>query len=111
MKFLMLVIEDPDLESTEVPAVSIEQWVGESYGRGKARDGDRLRPASEAKTVRRRDGRLYVTDGPFAESREVIAGFDILDCDSMDEALEIAARHPMATLGTIEVRAVWPLDL
>lgn len=111
MKFLMLVVVDPDLKNDEEGPVAIEQWVEETYGADKATDGDRLRPPAEAKTIRRRNGSVQVTDGPFAETREWIAGFDILECDSLDEAIEIASRHPMATGGIIELRPAWPLDL
>jgi hypothetical protein len=54
--------------------------------------------------VRVRDGKRYVTDGPFTESKEWICGFDILECDSMDETVELAARHPMARNGQLEIR-------
>lgn len=111
MKFLMLVVADPALDGKEEPPITIEQWADETYGRGKATDGDRLRPPSDAKTVRRRNGKVSVTDGPFAETHEWIAGYDILECDDLDEAIEIASRHPMATSGSIEVRPVWPLEL
>jgi len=111
MKFLMLVVADPDLTGAEEPPVTIEDWVEETYGTGKATDGDRLRPPTDAKTVRRRNGKVSVTDGPFAETHEWIAGFDILDCESLEEAIEIAARHPMATSGIIELRPAWPLEL
>jgi hypothetical protein len=111
MKFLMLVVVDPSLEEKEEPPITIEQWVDETYGGGKATDGDRLRPPADAKTVRRRGGKLMVTDGPFAETHEWIAGFDILECETLDEAVEIASRHPMATSGIIELRPAWPLDL
>jgi hypothetical protein len=111
MQFLMLVVSDPDLKSEEKEPISIEQWVDETYGANKAIHGDRLRPPSDAKTIRRRNGSVQVTDGPFAETREWIGGYDILECDSLEEAVEIASRHPMATHGTIEVRPAWPLDL
>lgn len=111
MRYLMLVVADPELDSTEEPVLTIEEWVAETVDSGVNLDGDRLEPAEKAKTVRRRGGRLHVSDGPFAETREVIAGFDILECRDMDHAIEVASRHPMATHGTIELRAVWPLDL
>ena len=111
MKYLMLVMVDPSLEEKDEELISIEQWVDETYGSGKATDGDRLRPPADAKTVRRRGGRAIVTDGPFIESHEWIAGFDILECESLDEAIEVASRHPMAAGGVIELRPAWPLDL
>jgi hypothetical protein len=54
--------------------------------------------------VRVRDGKALVTDGPFAETREAVGGFDIIECGSLEEAVEIAAGHPIAQTGTIEVR-------
>ena len=111
MKYLMLVVADPDLTTAEDPVLTIEEWVDETYGQGKATEGDRLRPPERAKTVRRRNGKVSVTDGPFAETHEWIAGFDLLQCESIDEAIQIASRHPMATHGTIELRPVWPLEL
>lgn len=111
MKFLMLVVVDPDLDAKEEPPITIEDWVDQTYGSGKATDGDRLRPPADAKTIRRRNGKVSVTDGPFAETHEWIAGFDILECESLEEAVEVAGRHPMATSGIIELRPAWPLDL
>jgi hypothetical protein len=60
--------------------------------------------------VRTRGGELIVTDGPFTESKEWIAGYDVLECDSKEQAIEIAARHPMARFGRVEVREAWPFD-
>lgn len=111
MKFLMLVVVDPDLKNEDEAPLTIEEWVAETYDTGRATDGDRLRPPAEAKTIRRRNGSVQVTDGPFAETREWIAGFDVLECDSLEEAIEIASRHPQATDGIIELRPAWPLDL
>jgi hypothetical protein len=111
MKVLMLVLNDPALEEADEPVVPIETWVDEVYGSGRATDGDRLRPASDAKTVRRRRRDVIVSDGPFAEAYELIGGFDILEVASMDEAVEIASRHPMASAGVIQLHPAWPLDL
>jgi hypothetical protein len=70
--------------------------------------GNRLTGVDDATTVRRRSGKVLVTDGPFAETKEWIAGFDILDCANLDEAIDIAATHPMARFGRIEIRPFWP---
>jgi hypothetical protein len=78
------------------PPASAEQWLAEVEGRGKRVTGEALRPASEAVTVKVSLGQVLVTDGPFAEAKEWIAGFDILECDNLDEAIAIAARHPQA---------------
>lgn len=70
--------------------------------------GSQLDEPARARTVRVRDASVLVTDGPFAETREQIAGFDILDCTDLDDAIEIARAHPMATHGILEVRPFWP---
>ncbi len=63
-----------------------------------------LQPTSTATSVRLREGRRLVTDGPFAETREQLAGYMIVEAENLDEALAIAARHPVARTGTVEVR-------
>ena len=70
----------------------------------------RLRPVEDATTVRRRGGKVLVTDGPFAESREWIVGIDVLECDDLDQAIAIAAEHPMAAGGRLELRPFWPFE-
>ena len=69
-------------------------------------DGNELDISAAAKTVRVRDGERLVTDGPYAETKEALGGFFLLDCDDLDEAIEWAARIPSATRGVIEVRPV-----
>jgi hypothetical protein len=68
---------------------------------------ERLQPTSAATTVKRRDGDLVIADGPFAETKEQIAGFYVIECEDLDEALELAYRNPAAEFGTVEVRPVW----
>ena len=77
-----------------------QAWFEEMTRRGVRLDGDRLRPVSDATSVRVRDGELLVADGPFAETKEQIGGYDMIECADLDEAIEIAAKHPVA-----EVRA------
>lgn len=111
MKYLMFVATDPEApadESTE-GTLDIDTWVSSNEAAGRWVTGDRLRPVQDATTVRRRDGKVLVTDGPFAESREWIVGFDILDCRDLDEAIEVAGQHPNAAGGRIELRPFWPL--
>lgn len=57
-----------------------------------------------------REGELTVTDGPFAETKEEFAGFDVLDCADLDEAIEMASQHPVAKFGSVEIRPFWPFD-
>ena len=69
--------------------------------------GDQLAPPRRGRSVRVRDGKTMVTDGPFAETKEAIGGFDIIEAGSLEEAVEIAAGHLVAQIGTIEVRPFW----
>jgi hypothetical protein len=85
---------------------AIEDWIAEMEGRGVLLHGDRLRYVSNATTVRVRSSELLVSDGPFAETKEQIAGYDVIDCADLDEAIEIASKHPTAWWGTIEVRPI-----
>jgi hypothetical protein len=66
-----------------------------------------LAPPRRARSVRVRGGKKTVTDGPFAETKEAVGGFDLLECGSIEEAVEIAASHPLAQTGPIEVRPLW----
>ena len=110
MKYLMLVATDPDHTGADADAApDVDDWFAEVTGRGAWLGGDRLRPVADATTVRVRGGELLVTDGPFTESREWIAGFDVLECADLDEAIEIAAKHPMAYTGRLELRPIWPM--
>ena len=105
-RYLMLVCVG-DLPAGAVVA-PVEPWVDEMYGRGTAVVGQRLEMPSTARTVQVRDGRTLFTDGPFAETKEMIAGFDVLDCADLDEAIDVAAKHPIAPVGSIELRPFWP---
>ncbi|GAA4238534.1 YciI family protein [Actinomadura meridiana] len=111
MQYMMLVCGD---ENMELSAAEIDQmrtdtvaWVEEMDGRGVRKFGDRLRHTESATTVRVRDGETLLADGPFAETKEQILGFDLLECADLEEALAVAAAHPSARLGTIEVRPLW----
>jgi hypothetical protein len=82
-------------------------WADDLAARGIWLTGDQLAPPRRARSVRVRDGKTIVSDGPFAETKEAIGGFDLLECGSLEEAIEIAATHPMAQAVTIEVRPLW----
>ena len=101
-RYMMLVCTDPAVDSG--PVESVEPWVAEMGSRGVRLFGSELAPTGSARTVRGRDPGAIVTDGPFAETKEQIAGFDVLECADLDEAIEVAARHPMARAGIVEVR-------
>lgn len=77
---------------------------------GRFQDGQRLRPVAEATTVRVRNGDTMITDGPFAETKEQIGGFYLIEAESLDEAQEWARKIPTASYGSIEVRPVWEAE-
>jgi hypothetical protein len=112
MKYLMFVATDPDrpAEVDETGVMEIEEWVDKNDAAGTRILGDRLLPAATATVVRRRGGKVVVTDGPFAETHEWILGFDVLECATLDEAISIAAAHPMAASGRLELRQFWEDD-
>jgi hypothetical protein len=109
MKYLMLVCYDPaDKIEPDSQEPDVNEWVKEMDGRGVRLTGHRTRNATDATTVRVRNREVLLTDGPYAETREQMAGFDILECKDLDEAIEVASKHPMAWGGMIELRPFWP---
>ena len=111
VRYMMLVCTDPAVGPREFARIEpVDPWVAEMNGRGVRLYGSELEPPRSARTVRVRDSRAIVTDGPFAETKEQIAGFDVLECADLDEAIEVASRHPMARLGMLEVRPFWPFE-
>ena len=113
MKYLLLVCWDVERmdgqTEPDTPPADKEgfPWVDELRAKGIWLIGDQLAPPRRARSVRVRGGKKLVTDGPFAETKEAVGGFDLLECDSFEEAVEIAATHPLAEIGTIEVRPLW----
>jgi hypothetical protein len=104
MKYMMFVCTDtaPDTDTSNEP--DIHEWVADNDRTGRRVHGYELAPTSAATTVRVRNGELLVSDGPFTETKEVIVGFDILECADLDEAIEVARAHPMARGGRLELR-------
>jgi hypothetical protein len=108
MQFLMFVCLDTvPVEPPTTPVGDVDDWVSTMDGRGLRVAGDRIAPEKEASVVRVRNGEVLVTDGPFLETKEVLAGFDLLECRDMAEAIQVAAAHPMAAQGVLEIRPVW----
>ncbi|MGZ4289129.1 MAG: YciI family protein [Gaiellaceae bacterium] len=109
----MLLIYSPPSDWQSVPAEQ-RQAIMEAYGSfteelqssGKLVAGDALQPISTATSIRVRDGETLTTDGPFAETKEVLGGYYLIDVETLDEALEWGAKIPGAQFGTIEVRPV-----
>ena len=115
MKYLLLVCWDAEHmnaqvepDPAEAPAEDEEKnmpWI-EDLGEAWI-TGDQLAPPRRAQTVRVRGGKPLVTDGPFVETKEAVGGFDLIEADSLEEAVAIALRHPVAEFGAIEVRPLW----
>jgi hypothetical protein len=105
VKYLMLVCVDEPIPADA--KLDPDAWVTEMDARGVRLLGNRVRGASDATTVRVRDGQTLVTDGPYAETKEQMGGFDIIDCVDLDEAIEVASKHPIARYGMIELRPYW----
>ncbi len=106
----MFVVHDPAGEPYDPDGDNLDEWEAEMGARGVVGpEGDRLRPPEDATTVRVRGGAVVVSDGPYLEAKEWVGGFDILDCRDLDEAIEIASKHPMARFGLVELRPFWPL--
>ncbi len=116
MQYLLLIYQQ---EGSETSAASDEEMASERAGyaaftresreRGQYVAGEALEPTTTATSVRIREGQVFVTDGPFAETKEALGGFYLLECRDLDEAIEMAAKIPAVRRGTIEVRPIWVL--
>lgn len=96
----------PSPEEMQAEIAAYNAFTKEAVDRGLMQGGEALHPAHTATTVRVRNGKTTTTDGPFAETKEVLGGFFLLDCKNLDEALEMAAKIPAAKVGSVEVRPV-----
>jgi len=85
---------------------ALQAWDAEMIARRILVGGNALRPASQATTLRVRGGEVLVSDGPFAETKEQVAGYSILECADLSEAIDVSARHPTARIGTFELRLI-----
>jgi hypothetical protein len=114
MRYLLLIYGE---ESTEPPADDVAAASHAAYAaftsdikaRGLFQAGEALTPTSTATTVRVVDGETVTTDGPFAETKEALGGFYLIEARDLDEAIETAAKIPAAREGSIEVRPIWEL--
>src|SRR5260370_39153 len=107
MQYMLLVYDDPNewnVPEDQMPAI-YEEYAAVSRDQA-TKHGAQLTRADTAKTVQVRGGEAVVTDGPFAETKEALGGFYLIEADSLDEAIEWAGRIPSARHGTIEVRPV-----
>ncbi|HEY6618018.1 MAG TPA: YciI family protein [Steroidobacteraceae bacterium] len=115
MNYLLLIYNNEaefmGLGETALQKVSAEftDFTKSIVQTGNFKAADRLKPVSSASTVRVRNGKATITDGPFAETREQLGGYYMIEAKNLDEATAIAARIPSARYGSIEVRPVWPM--
>jgi hypothetical protein len=113
MRYVLLICGDesavssPDEEATMHAEYDV---FGQEMGqRGVLVGGERLHPTSDATTVRVRDGAVVTSDGPFAETKEQIGGYYVVECADLDQAIDVAAKIPGARHGSIEVRPIWDM--
>jgi len=115
MKYMLLIYSD-QAEMASTPAAVMGEWMA-AYGAyseavskaGVVVNANRLRPASAATTVRVRDGKTQVLDGPYADTKEQLGGYYLIDAPDLDAAIAWAARCPGAGIGTMEVRPIWEM--
>jgi hypothetical protein len=116
MKY-MLLIYSPDMDMSDVPPeaqqAELDKWFAysaEMENAGVMIAGDALQPTATATCVRTRDGKDLITDGPFAETKEILGGYYLMEVPSLDEAIEWAKKCPAAPYGTIELRPLMIFD-
>jgi hypothetical protein len=111
MKYMLMFWVDESAAVTEdedaAMMIAVKSWVEKMTERGVLLHGSPLCPVTDGKIVSVRDGELLISDGPFAETKEQIGGYDVLECADLDAAVEAAAAHPLARTAKVEVRPYW----
>jgi len=116
MQYLLLIYgpeTDFSQASPEDMAVEMKAWTAYTewlQGKNWFVGGEALQPVATATTVRERDGKTVTTDGPFAETKEQLGGYYLVDCENLDDAIEAASRIPSVSRGSIEVRPLMTFD-
>jgi len=117
MRYMLLIGSDDKMQDqAPPPKAQMEamiqghmRFAEELHAKGKMVSADRLRPDSDASRVRMKAGQRQVMDGPFAETKEALGGFYLIECDTKDEAVEWAKKIPLGDGGFVEVRPIWPM--
>ncbi|MBW7970355.1 YciI family protein [Bradyrhizobium sp. BR 10289] len=116
MQYLLMIYQN-EVEYAKNDAATSQRMLAEYQAftqgivqSGNFKAGDRLQPTTTATTVRVREGKVLTTDGPFAETREQLGGYYLIEAKDLNAAIEIAARIPSARIGSIEVRPIWVYD-
>jgi hypothetical protein len=110
MRYALLICDDESRSpsNSELDADPVHRdWLADLKRRSPRHSGARLRPIVDATTVRVRDGETLVSDGPFAETKDFVGGVVIIDCADLDDAIALAAGHPYARWGGVEIRPIW----
>jgi hypothetical protein len=113
MKYMLVIVGDESQRTDDDPAAQMQAWFDYSQAlvdAGVLVSGEGLQPSSTATTLRMQDGERVLTDGPFAETKEQIGGFYVIDCKDLDEAIDWAAKLPSAERGFCEIRPVIAYD-
>lgn len=116
MKFIVLIYSDPALLDA-VPQLEADEMMrnclahaDDLKGRGRLIESQMLEAPERARSLRVRNGRRIATDGPYSEAKEVLGGFNLIEAENMDDAMEIAAGFPWASTGCVEVRPVRDIE-
>jgi hypothetical protein len=114
MRYLLLIYEaprpvDPPPAMAQAELERYGAFTQETHDRGMFLGGEALEPVANATSVRVRNGQTLTTDGPFAETKEELGGYYLLECRDLDEAIEMAAKIPAVERGSIEIRPIWEL--
>lgn len=113
MRYALLICQDEEKLTTATPEEAAENMAAYEAFMAKVGDrllgGERLRPTTESTTVRVRDDEVLTADGPFAETKEQVCGFFVVQASDLDEAIEIASQLPGARAGCVEVRPIWDM--
>ncbi|MFI6073588.1 YciI family protein [Actinoplanes sp. NPDC051343] len=110
MKYMLLICDDESVSPSPQELASdpvMREWEQNLRERDALKAGARLRPIADATSVRVRRGETLVSDGPFAETKDFVGGFAVVECADLDEAIAVAAGHPWAHRGVVEIRPVW----
>jgi hypothetical protein len=107
MQYLLIIRHDDLFTPNEALIQEIFSWITEMERRGVRVYGNPLRPPSEATTIRVRDGKVTLKKGPFSKAKEKICAYELIECATEEEAIQVASLHPMAAAATIEVRPIW----
>jgi hypothetical protein len=110
MKYMLLICDDERMSPSRAELAAdplMQKWEEDLNARGALTAGARLRPVADATSIRVRRGETLVSDGPFAETKDFVGGFAVVECADLDEAIAVAAAHPWAHRGVVEIRPVW----